>query len=103
MPVSVPLRALFYHLISPTGTIGIDGNSILISISLTRIQPGTVPKAKSHLGDVDGHRLKQASESLPLELIQPLELQPFRQLDVSKAVQVRYPAARLFILLTFPL
>ncbi|KAJ6450938.1 hypothetical protein C8R45DRAFT_1113861 [Mycena sanguinolenta] len=54
-----------------TATISLKDNSIIVTVTLTRKQPGTVPKARSHLG---------------IE-IEPLRVEEFRQLDINDAVQ----------------
>ncbi|KAJ6478353.1 hypothetical protein C8R45DRAFT_1101755 [Mycena sanguinolenta] len=69
------------------GTISLPANSIIATITLTQKQPGTILKAKSHLGDVDGHRLNKRSETMTVELIDHLDIEPFCQLDISEAVQ----------------
>ncbi|KAJ6449446.1 hypothetical protein C8R45DRAFT_1114650 [Mycena sanguinolenta] len=70
----------------------------------TRKQPGTVQKAKSHLGDVDGRRSNKRSETMAIEPIEPLDIEPFRQLDVSEAVQplIGCFLCRLFELTCYP-
>ncbi|KAJ6448268.1 hypothetical protein C8R45DRAFT_948096 [Mycena sanguinolenta] len=86
------------------GTISLPTNSIIVTVTLTRKQPGTVPKAKSHLGDVDGRRSNKRSETMAIEPIEPLDIEPFRQLDVSEAVQplIGCFLCRLFELTCYP-
>ncbi|KAJ6458023.1 hypothetical protein C8R45DRAFT_1110351 [Mycena sanguinolenta] len=70
-----------------SATVSLKDNSILATITLTRKQPGTIPKARSHLGVVDHHRVTKRDDMLPIEEIEPLQVEPFRQLDIKDAVQ----------------
>ncbi|KAJ6508213.1 hypothetical protein C8R45DRAFT_921984 [Mycena sanguinolenta] len=70
-----------------TATISLKDNSIIVTVTLTRKQPGTVPKARSHLGVVDDHRITKRGETSPIEEIEPLRVEEFRQLDINDAVQ----------------
>ncbi|KAJ6449580.1 hypothetical protein C8R45DRAFT_1114633 [Mycena sanguinolenta] len=70
-----------------TATISLKDNSIIATVTLTRKQPGTIPKARSHLGVVVAHRITKRDETSPIEEIEPLHVEEFRQLDINDAVQ----------------